>query len=144
LADRANKHIESKRPVQAPLDIWWIMAAGVHPLYEMMNLMMKSMQSPLLVLSQQRCEVKNLVSNLCSGIGICLVAEDRSYESLEMTECFLQGRFWLKFSSITEVIADQGSWARNLLASLPGVDSKRALSSIARFSIELVDGLASV
>jgi hypothetical protein len=26
------EHIEPKRPVQAPLDIWWIMAAGVHPL----------------------------------------------------------------------------------------------------------------
>jgi hypothetical protein len=109
------------------------MAAGVLPLYEVMNITMKSLQSPLLVLSQQRCEVKNLVSNFCSGTGICLVAEDRSYESLEMTECFLQGRFWLKFSSNSEVIADQGSWARNLLASLPGVDQKRPLSSIARF-----------
>jgi hypothetical protein len=138
------EHIESKRTVQAPLDVWWIMAAGVHLLYEMMNITMKSLQSLLLVLSQQRCEVKNLVSNLCSEIGICLVAEDRSYESLEMTECFLQGRFWLKFSSISEVIADEGSWARNLMASLPGVDQKRALSSIARFSIKLVDGLASV
>jgi hypothetical protein len=120
------------------------MAAGVLPLYEIMNIAMKSLQAPLLVLSQQRCEVKNLVSKLCSGIGVCFVAEDRSYESLEMTECLLQGRVGLKFSSISGVIADQGSCARNILASLPGVDQKRALSSIARFSIELVDGLASV
>jgi hypothetical protein len=77
------EHIESKRPVQALLDIWWILAAGVHPLYKMMNITMTSLQAPLLVLSQQRCEVKNLVSNLYSGIGIFLVAEDRSYESLE-------------------------------------------------------------
>jgi hypothetical protein len=56
----------------------------------------------------------------------------------------MQGRFWLKFSSISEVIADKGSWARNVLASLLSVDQKRAVSSIARFSIELVDGLAFV
>jgi hypothetical protein len=89
-----------------------------------MNITMKSLQSPLLVLSQQRCDVKNLVRKLCSGIGVCFVAEDRSYESLEMTECLLQGRFGLKFSSISEVIADQGSWARNILASLPLIGVK--------------------
>jgi hypothetical protein len=57
---------------------------------------MKSLQLPLLVLSQQRCEVKNLVSKLCSGIGICLVAEDRSFEAWEMTEWFHAGEILVK------------------------------------------------
>jgi hypothetical protein len=61
------EHIESKRPVQAPLDIWWIMAAGVHPLYEMMNITMKSLQSPLLVCRSNAARLRNWSAIFAQG-----------------------------------------------------------------------------
>ena len=54
--------IAEKNPASTPHDGWWVMAAAVQPLFELVNVTMVILQSPNLILSQQKPRSKICLS----------------------------------------------------------------------------------
>jgi len=63
------EHIQTKCPIQAPSNAWWAARAALSPLFQACNIVMKKLQSPSIVISQQRDEVRMLILNLSDGLG---------------------------------------------------------------------------
>ena len=103
-------HIRSKRPVQAPSDSWWVIAAALCPLYKACNVVMTTLQSPEMVISQQRVEIRNLILNLTDNLDVRMVESDTSFNALPPTHYVVDGLFWMNKNSVCEHIKDQVSW----------------------------------
>ena len=54
--------IAEKNPASAPDKGWWVMAAAIQPLLELVNVTLVVLQSPNLILSQQKTEIKICLS----------------------------------------------------------------------------------
>jgi hypothetical protein len=63
-------HKADKRPVQAPSAQWWVIARALTPLFEWIAITFATLQSPNLVISQQRQEVSNLMADIAVGLDI--------------------------------------------------------------------------
>ena len=59
-----------------------MIAAIVSPIYKACNIVMTALQSPLLVIAQQRTEIRNLILNLGDNFDIKMTATDASYTDL--------------------------------------------------------------
>jgi hypothetical protein len=104
---RILQHVEEKNPVQSPTPGWWVMAAALCPLYQHCNVLTTKLQSPELVVSQQRVEVGNLVFNLIDNFNIKSTETDNSYLAMQPDEFFVEGLFWIALESVSEHIEDQ-------------------------------------
>ena len=141
---RLLEFIEEKRPVQAPEPAWWIMCAGVAPLFEALQFTFASLQAKELVISQQAAEIDLLVGQLCIGIGICHASSDVSFEQLQQNQYIKVGEWWVTINAVKIQIEDQGLWARDLFAALSNTDQESLVSDIAVFWLEMVNGLQDV
>jgi hypothetical protein len=104
---RLLEHVRSKRPVQAPSDSWWIFAAAVSPFYNACNVVMTALQSPQLVVSQQRTEIRNLILNLGDNLDIRMSGTDNSFADLDPSLYVIENLFWVNLSSVEAIIHDQ-------------------------------------
>jgi hypothetical protein len=66
---RLCQHVLDKRPVQAPTDNWWILAASLLPMFETLATTFTIVQARNMAISQQCHEREPLVAKVCSGIG---------------------------------------------------------------------------
>ena len=138
------EHIKEKKPEQAPSSSWWIIAAAVEPVAAAINTTFVILQSRELILSQQRVEVDSLVVRLCSMLNIGMVGSNEEYHTMAATEYHLFSRWWIRIISVIEHIHDQGSFARDLLTSLPDDEWSHVLCHVMRYAIHIVDGLSVV
>jgi hypothetical protein len=137
-------HVEQKCPSSTPSESWWIMTAAVAPMSSCCNTTLVTLQSRDMVLSQQRVEIANLIVRLCMMMGIEEVDVNNAYESLDAEEYCRSGRFWAPIAAVVVHVSDQGSWARDLLATLPDDEQSRVLREIGMFAVHLTDGLSGV
>ncbi len=63
-------HVADKRPVQAPSTQWWVIVGVLAPLFERIAVTFATLQSPNLVIFQQRQEVSNLMADIVAGLDI--------------------------------------------------------------------------
>ena len=103
------EHIQSKRPIQAPSNAWWVAAAALSPLYQACNIIMKKLQSPSIVISQQRDEVRMLILNLSDGLDVRMAESNATFSSLPPCDYYNEGLFWMPLFSVVDHIADQVS-----------------------------------
>jgi hypothetical protein len=66
---RLRQYVNEKRPVQAPSNSWWVIAAALSPLYDSINITLTAIQARDLIISQQR-QVSKIFANICAGIRI--------------------------------------------------------------------------
>ena len=74
--------IAEKNPASAPDDRWWVMAAAVQPLLELVNVRLVILQSPNLILSQQKTEIENLSIHLMLSMDIELIDSNTAFEEI--------------------------------------------------------------
>ena len=74
--------IAEKNPTSAPDDRWWVMAAAVQPLLELVNVTLVILQSPNLILTQQKTEIENLSIHLMLSMDIELMDSNTEFEDL--------------------------------------------------------------
>ncbi|KAH9247852.1 hypothetical protein BASA81_014535 [Batrachochytrium salamandrivorans] len=55
-------HVTNKQPVQAPSNQWWVIVAALAPVFEKLQITFARLQSPDLIISQQRKFLSNLMS----------------------------------------------------------------------------------
>jgi hypothetical protein len=67
---RLTIHVADKRLVQASSMQWWVIARALALLFERIAVTFATLQSPNLVIFQQRQKVSNLMANIATGLDI--------------------------------------------------------------------------
>ena len=102
---RLLAHFDDKSPPQAPSSPWWLIAGAVSPLFERIALTFTILQSPMMVISQQRQEVKNLLDDVQSILQIC-----PSPSNVDPSTTIENDDWYVTKDSVITLILDQGAW----------------------------------
>ena len=92
--------IAEKNPASAPDDRWWVMAAAVQPLLELVNVTLVILKSPNLTLSQQKIEIENLSIHLMLSIDIALMDSNTEFEDLLSLQYVTLEQSWVKIDNV--------------------------------------------
>jgi hypothetical protein len=102
-------HNATKRPVQAPSEMWWVIVVAISPLFNRIVITFTKIQARNIVISQQRQEMSKLVVDIAAGLDIH-PATDEALEGVDsLTIITRSDWFILKIlSSCTFKIRDLG------------------------------------
>jgi hypothetical protein len=114
-------HVVDKRPIQAPSTQWWVIAGMLAPLFERIAVTFATLQSPNLVISQQRQEVSNLMVDIAAGLDICSTVDAALINEIDPTTIIQRDGWIVTKDAVVMHIRDQGSWARDLYNELSDI-----------------------
>jgi hypothetical protein len=129
--------VSEKRPVHAPSNSWWVIAAALSPLCDSINITLTTIQARDLIISQRRQEASELFANICAGIRIHTRIVD-SLDGVDLLTVVSNDRWWITKNDILEHIKDQGSWVRELFIELPDPEKSQVLHEIGEFALSIV------
>jgi hypothetical protein len=101
--------IAEKNPASALDNRWWVMIAPDQPQFELVNVTLVVLQSPNLILSQQRTKIKNLTVHLIISTGIELMESNTEFEDLLPLQFVTLECSWVKIDNVKCHICSQGS-----------------------------------
>ena len=130
---RLLAHFDEKNPLQAPSSRWWLIAGAISPLLDRIATTFTVIQSPVMVLSQQRQEVKNLFDDIQAILQIC-----PSPHELDQTTIVEDDNWYVTKDAIIALILDQGSWARDLFYDTREDEQDHVLQEVGNFALHLV------
>ncbi|KAH6565440.1 hypothetical protein BASA60_009940 [Batrachochytrium salamandrivorans] len=130
-------HVTNKRPVQAPSDQWWITAAALVPVFEKLQITFARLQSPDLIISQQRKFLSNLIVELAGSFNMQSIS-DIQLDDLDHTTIIVRGDWLIEKKSDIMHIHNQGFWVRDLHSSLSDFDQQSTLEEVATFAFCIV------
>jgi hypothetical protein len=134
---RLRQHVLDKRPVQAPTDNWWILAASLLPVFETLTTTFTILQARNMVISQQRHEMEALVGKVCSGIG-ARSSLDGSLERIDPDTIVSNGDWWIARDSICDHVHDQGTWVRDVFEGLDDPAKSKVVHEIGLFALTII------
>lgn len=134
---RLMAYVADKRPVQAPSDLWWVITAAIAPLFDRIAITFATIQSPTLVISQQRQEMSNLMAELAAGLEMFPASD---LNEVDQSTVVVRKDWVVPKASVVMHIHDQGSWVRELYNSLSGPEKQQTLQEIAIFALCIVSG----
>jgi hypothetical protein len=114
---RLKIHVADKRPVQAPSDLWWVIAAGIAPLFDFITITFTTIQARNIVISQQRQEVSKLMANIAAGFDINF-ASGGGLNNIDPQTLVMRRDWFIAKDSVLMHIQDQGSGVRDLYNTL--------------------------
>jgi hypothetical protein len=94
------------------------MVGAVQPLLELVNVTLVILQSPNLILSQQKTEIENLSVHLMLSMDIELMDSNTQFEYLLPSQYVTLEQNWVKIDNVECRIRNQGSWVCDLLQGL--------------------------
>ncbi|KAH9251011.1 hypothetical protein BASA81_011187 [Batrachochytrium salamandrivorans] len=130
-------HVTNKRPVQAPSNQWWIIAAALAPVFEKLQITFARLQSPDLIISQQPKFLSNLIVELIGSFDMQSTSNIQ-LDELDQTIIIVRGNWFITKESVIIHIYDQGSWVRDLHSSLSNFDQQSTLEEISTFAFCIV------
>jgi photosystem II stability/assembly factor-like uncharacterized protein len=107
-------HVADKQPVQTPSTQWWVIAGELAPLFEQITVTFATLQSPNLVIFQQRQEVSNLMADIAADLDIRSIVDVVLLNEIDPTTIIQRDGWIVTKDAIVMHICDQGSWARDL------------------------------
>jgi hypothetical protein len=134
---RLRQHVLDKRPVQAPIDNWWILAASLLPVSETLATTFTILQARNMVVSQHRHEIEALVGKVCSGIG-ARSSLDGSLEGVDPDTIVSNGDWRIARDSICDHMHDQGSWVRDMFEGLDDPAKSKVVHEIGMFALTII------
>jgi hypothetical protein len=141
---RLTTYVEQRQPEQAPSASWWVMAAGVQPILNTVNVTLVLLQNKLLVLSQQHAEVERLIVNVCAMLDIRLVEVNSLCHKLDQVKYCRSDRWWVSIDDIRDHVSDQGSGIVSIFHSLADDTQQAILSGVGTFGVHLIEGLVNL
>jgi hypothetical protein len=134
---RLRQHVLDKRPVQAPTNNWWILAAPLLPVFETFATTFTILQARNMVISQQRHEMEALVGKFCSGFG-ARSSLDGSLEGVDPDTIVSNGDWWFARDSTCDHLHDQGSWVRDMFEGLDDPGKSKVVHEIGLFALTII------
>jgi hypothetical protein len=134
---RLRQHVLDKRPVQAPTDNWWILAASLLPVFETLATTFTILQARNMVISQQRHEMEALVGKVCSGI-VASSSLDGSSEGVDPDTIVSYGDWWITRDSICDHMHHQGSSVRDMFEGLDDPAKSEVFHEIGLFALTVI------
>jgi len=136
-------HNAAKRLVQASLEMWWVIAAAISPLFDRIAITFTKIQARNIVISQQRQEMSKLVVDIVAGLDI-RPATDEALEGVDPLTIITQSDWFILKDSIVMHIQNQGSWVRDLYNALSDTNKQTTLKEITIFGISIVANVSQV
>jgi hypothetical protein len=136
-------HNVAKRPVQAPSEMWWVIATVISPLFDRIAITFTKIQARNIVISQQRQEMSKLVADIAASLNIC-PATDEALEGVDPLTIITQSDWFILKDSVVMHIQDQGSWVRDLYNALSDINKQTTLKEITIFGISIVANVSQV
>jgi len=136
-------HNAAKRLVQASLEMWWVIAAAISPLFDRIAITFTKIQARNIVISQQRQEMSKLVVDIVAGLDI-RPATDEALEGVDPLTIITRSDWFILKDSIVMHIQDQGSWVRDLYNALSDTNKQTTLKEITIFGISIVANVSQV
>ncbi|CAK9863105.1 unnamed protein product [Sphagnum jensenii] len=136
-------HNVAKRPVQAPLEMWWVITTVISPLLDKIAITFTKIQARNIVISQQRQKMSKLVANIIAGLDI-RPATDEALEGVDPLTIITQSDWFILKDSVVMHIQDQGSWVRDLYNALSDFDKQTTLKEITIFGIFIVANVSQI
>ena len=140
------KHFE-ERTDWAPSPKWWLLVAGLQPVFLAISFSFKALEKKELVISQQTSELNALVETLVDAAHLRDIDEDDSYEDMGLTSYFCldeHPNWWVSLADMRCHVEDCGSWTQAEFGLLSEDEIRLVLVEISTFCIQLVDGIADV
>jgi hypothetical protein len=106
-------HVADKRPVQAPSDLRWVIAAGIAPLFDLIATTFTTIQARNIVISQQRQEMSKLMANIAVGFDINS-ASGGGLNNIDPQTLVMRRDWSIGKDYVLMHFQDQGSWVRDL------------------------------
>jgi len=75
-------HNVTKRPIQAPSEMWWVIAVAISPLFDRIAITFTKIQARNIVISKQRQKMSKLVTDIATSLDIC-PATDEALEGVD-------------------------------------------------------------
>ena len=123
---------------------WWIVAAAVRAVTEVVNITFVKLQSKDMLVSQQLEELSNLASLVCSLTGVRGPYSKEQLAEFNPVQFSTCGRWAIKDMDIWEFLHDQGSFVADCLDEIEEVDRFEVVSSIGEFVVHTVDGILDI
>ena len=86
------------------------MVAAVQPLLKFLNVTLVILQSPNLILSQQKTEIENLSIHLMLSMDIEMMDSNTAFEDLLPSQYVTLEQSWVKIDNVERHICSQGAW----------------------------------
>jgi hypothetical protein len=103
--------------VQAPSDLWGVIAAGIAPLFVLIATTFTTIQAQNIVIAQQRQELSKLMANIAAGFDINS-ASGGGLNNIDPQTLVMRRDWFIAKDSVLMHIQDQGSWGRDLYNAL--------------------------
>jgi len=136
-------HNVAKRPVQAPSEMWWVIAAAISPLFNRIVIMFTKIQARNIMILQQRQEMSKLVADIVAGLDI-RPATNEALEGVDPLTIITRSNWFILKYFVIMHIQDQGSWVRDLYNALSDTDKQTTLKEITIFGIFIVANVSHV
>uniref|UniRef100_M4BM58 Uncharacterized protein n=1 Tax=Hyaloperonospora arabidopsidis (strain Emoy2) TaxID=559515 RepID=M4BM58_HYAAE len=134
-------HIEEKKPVDAPTEIWYFEAAVVAAVTVVVNAKFTKIQTKDMIISQQRNDIEQMVCRLCILVPAELLPDDLNLVGAYDVQ-FLRWR--LPAEVLIKFIEGQGSFIRDLIGNLSLGDKQKVLREFGEFILHIIEGLCDV
>jgi hypothetical protein len=115
-------HMADKQPIQAPSTQWWVIVGALAPLFERITVTFATLQSPNLVIFQQRQEVSNLMADIVAGLDIRSTVDVALINEIDPTMIIQQDGWIVTKDAVVMHICDQSSWAHDLYNKLSDIE----------------------
>jgi hypothetical protein len=133
-------HVADKRRVQAPSDPWWIMSAGIAPLFDLIAITFTTIQARNIVMSQLRQELSKLMANIAAGFDINSASRG-GLNNNDFQTLVMRRDWFIAKDSVLMHIQDQGSRVWDMYNTIFDTEKGIALDEIGIFAISiLADG----
>jgi hypothetical protein len=122
---------------------WWTLVYAVAPGIERIKQTFAEQQHRLLLISQQRVYIENLLTDMVILYDLRLV-EDVEFDDLPASSNIRFGDWYILKQTMIDFILDQGSRAKAHFEALDNDEKIEVVKQVARFTVSTIEGLQGI
>ncbi|KAH6596694.1 hypothetical protein BASA61_003388 [Batrachochytrium salamandrivorans] len=124
-------HVTNKQPVQAPSNQWWVIVAALAPVFEKLQITFARLQSPDLIISQQRKFLSNLMVELAGSFNMQSIS-DIQLDDINHTTIIVRGNCSLSNFDQQSTLEEVATFAFCIVANGLQIQAERDSNNNAR------------
>jgi len=140
-----SQRCEERNAVVPPVltESWWTLVYAVAPGIERIKQTFAELQHCLLLVSQQRVYIENLLTDMVILYDLRLV-EDAEFDDLSASSNIRFGDWYILKQTMIDFILDQGSRTKAHFEALDDDEKIKVVKQVARFAVNTIEGLQGI
>ena len=139
------QYIAEDDPNHAPPSWWWVVMAGVSAISEQVNITFIKLQERNLLISQQRQELDNLATIICTQIVVEGSFTEVELNAVNKTTHITYSRWCITRENTINYLFDQGMFIQEIFTNKLSIDQQILVSNIfGNLVMEVVEGITNL